>query len=370
MNKYYEKIIKHISGNDEERIRNRMGFLKEKIMRNVEEVKRLAQVLLSSSIKANFLKSRKPKYFNILKTKKIRENSPKEQEKCFQNKIQKIDTDIKDSNCTSINFDHIFNYEFSSHSEKDSLNEGIISHYSHKEDEDEIFNSVFDPKFISINQFKEEDEEFIDLSCNITNNKKNFQNKNLSNISEKKDSNLANPINSSPSGVNESIFNDDEINGFYSILNKLKTLNSSSQTLNKNFQSLDNFSRKKRYVILSSEEKKNIVELAKETNIKEVSKKFGVPLKSLKRWILYGPERKKGAGRKEKDPEMEILLNAWYKEFHIKNKHYVTSKVLKNKALQFSKFDDFVASKDWLNKFKRKYNVETIKEAELQSLLK
>jgi hypothetical protein len=132
----------------------------------------------------------------------------------------------------------------------------------------------------------------------------------------------------------------------------------------------DFFSKKKKYNILTAEDKKKLVEMAKVSNAKEISKKFGVPIKSLKRWLLLGYERKKGGGRKEKDPEMEELLYDWYKEFHLRNHNYVTSKIIKQKALELTKFDDFVASKDWLNKFKRKYNVEIIKESDLNKLLK
>ena len=53
---------------------------------------------------------------------------------------------------------------------------------------------------------------------------------------------------------------------------------------------------------------------------------FAVPLKSLKRWIKVGPERKKGkvifsiifhilgGGRKIRDPEMEKTLFNWYED--------------------------------------------------------
>lgn len=38
---------------------------------------------------------------------------------------------------------------------------------------------------------------------------------------------------------------------------------------------------------------------------RRASELLGVPEKNIKRWIRNGPERKKGAGRKTMDPNME-----------------------------------------------------------------
>lgn len=65
-----------------------------------------------------------------------------------------------------------------------------------------------------------------------------------------------------------------------------------------------------------------------------------------------------GGGRKIRDPDMEIKLYNWYNEYHIINKNPVTSKMIKQKALEFTKFRDFIASKGWLEKFKRKHHLE------------
>lgn len=104
---------------------------------------------------------------------------------------------------------------------------------------------------------------------------------------------------------------------------------------------------------------------------------FAVPLKSLKRWIKVGPERKKGmyshyfmknfdkknlgGGRKIRDPEMEQELFNWY--LNLKNKDVpITPKMVKQKALSVTKYKDFIASKGWLEKFKRKYKLELSRE--------
>jgi len=40
--------------------------------------------------------------------------------------------------------------------------------------------------------------------------------------------------------------------------------------------------------------KKKYVDEAYKSSAKEVSQKYKIPLKSLKRWMLVGPDRKKG----------------------------------------------------------------------------
>lgn len=82
-----------------------------------------------------------------------------------------------------------------------------------------------------------------------------------------------------------------------------------------------------------------------------------VPLKSLRRWIQIGHERKKGGGRKVRDPKMEVKLYYWYNCCKKKN-FIVTPRMIKIKALSFTKLKDFNASKGWLAKFQNKYRLE------------
>lgn len=82
-----------------------------------------------------------------------------------------------------------------------------------------------------------------------------------------------------------------------------------------------------------------------------------MPLKSLKRWIEIGPDRKKGGGRKVRDPEMERELFMWYlncKQIGF----YISPRMIKIKALSFTKNKDFNASKGWLAKFQSKYKLD------------
>lgn len=59
---------------------------------------------------------------------------------------------------------------------------------------------------------------------------------------------------------------------------------------------------------------------------------------------------------------MEKKLYAWYDEYHNKLKNPVTAEIIKKKALEFKSCKEFIASKGWLEKFKKKFKLEIIKE--------
>ena len=58
---------------------------------------------------------------------------------------------------------------------------------------------------------------------------------------------------------------------------------------------------------------------------------------------------------------MEKTLFNWYEDLKKKNIP-VTPKMIKKKALEITKFKDFIASKGWLEKFKRKFKLELSRE--------
>ena len=58
---------------------------------------------------------------------------------------------------------------------------------------------------------------------------------------------------------------------------------------------------------------------------------------------------------------MEKTLFNWYEDLKKKNIP-VTPKMIKKKALEIKKFPDFIASKGWLEKFKRKFKLELSRE--------
>ena len=99
-------------------------------------------------------------------------------------------------------------------------------------------------------------------------------------------------------------------------------------------------------------------------NIKKLSfdivmKMCKVPRKSLRRWSHVGCNRKKGCGRKTRNPEMENKLVEWYKEVINQNIN-VSAKMIRDKAVEISEDKDFLASKGWLEKFKKKFNIRIV----------
>ena len=54
---------------------------------------------------------------------------------------------------------------------------------------------------------------------------------------------------------------------------------------------------------------------------------------------------------------MEKKLYTWYNDLHLNKKIPVTAKMIKLKALELTRYRDFIASKGWLEKFKKKYSL-------------
>lgn len=76
-----------------------------------------------------------------------------------------------------------------------------------------------------------------------------------------------------------------------------------------------------------------------------------VPLKNLRRWVENGPKRKKG-GRKTHDPEMEMKLYTWVKQYKDVFEELPSRKKIKETAMEYSQYPDkFKASKGWYEKF-------------------
>ena len=55
---------------------------------------------------------------------------------------------------------------------------------------------------------------------------------------------------------------------------------------------------------------------------------------------------------------MENNLLKWYYLYHIVQGNKVTTKDFKKKALDFSSDSTFKASKGWLQKFRKRYNIQ------------
>jgi hypothetical protein len=120
--------------------------------------------------------------------------------------------------------------------------------------------------------------------------------------------------------------------------------------------------KRNKYRMLPADVKRKAVYMAMNSSPKKAAEHYSVPLKSLKRWMKVGCERKKGGGRKTKDPLMEKNLYSWYIEMKSRGED-VTARMIKEKAIELTNWNDFIASKGWLDKFKVRYNLEISKES-------
>ena len=141
----------------------------------------------------------------------------------------------------------------------------------------------------------------------------------------------------------------------------IKSKKISSSKMNEILQVNDDDKYRKHYFMFTSEAKQFCLDLI---NIKKLSfdivmKMCKVPRKSLRRWSHVGCNRKKGCGRKTRNPEMENKLVEWYRE-EINGGANVSAKMIRDKAVQISEDKDFLASKGWLEKFKKKFNIKIV----------
>ena len=113
--------------------------------------------------------------------------------------------------------------------------------------------------------------------------------------------------------------------------------------------------RPKRYNILNEEIKKKLLQDAQTMKTIEVAKKYGISTRNINRWKKIGIKRKKGSGRKLRDPALEKKLLIW---FNTQDKMKITSKLFKEKALELSNNINFRASSGWLTKKKKKYHIK------------
>ena len=165
------------------------------------------------------------------------------------------------------------------------------------------------------------------------------------------------------SSFNESDLNNKEFitqlkNVVYDIIKSKKI---TSSKMNEILQVNDDDKYRKHYFMFSSEAKQFCLDLINKKNFSFdiVMKMCKVPRKSLRRWSYVGCNRKKGCGRKTKNPEMEEKLVDWYNDI-IKNETCVTAKMIREKAVEISSDKEFLASKGWFEKFKRKFNIKIV----------
>ena len=113
--------------------------------------------------------------------------------------------------------------------------------------------------------------------------------------------------------------------------------------------------RAKKYKILTEEIKKKLLVDAKHMRTIDVAKKYGISTRNINRWKKLGIKRKRGSGRKFKDPDLENKILIWY---NFQDKKNITAKTFKKKALELSNNSSFRASSGWLTLMKRKYHIK------------
>ena len=291
----------------------------------------------------------KKKYFHILKIKKQRNVHSKDEED-YLGENKNVSNEVH-----SVDYEQFFNYKQCSSDSNESENSDTLSENEELCDKFSLttlnpmsFRKAFTTNFVSLNQFNDNDTESEQtvfdknsLSNNVVETIESSMKKSKSKVKTSLDDDIA--ANAKKELL---VFNDNEMSNFNHIFHELNELNIAAKDPDKlssllNSEAFLELGKKKKYNMISSETKRKYVEMAKETDAKEVSRNFGIPIKSLKRWLLLGHERKKGGGRKLKDPEMEKKVYDWYKEHHDRNEKIVTAKLIKTKALELTKCKDF-----------------------------
>ena len=252
--------------------------------------------------------------------------------------------------------------------------------YQYDESENEINYSSLSP-LIPLNVLKISSENFIRKNITLNNNEEEnlsgsifcvetLENTNYYNNNKNKNIlSIEKNINFEISSKKKYIENNEE-NEDLNFLFKLKKIKNEektkSQIKNSTISDSTNFTLKKRkenkifkikktklkYKILSKEEKKQILKDLKNNSIKNISLKYNVSIRNLTRWKKQGIERKKGSGRKFKDPYLEEKMLKYYYE----NKN-ITTKEFRLKAKMFCSDSSFKASTGWLMRIKKKFNL-------------
>ena len=115
---------------------------------------------------------------------------------------------------------------------------------------------------------------------------------------------------------------------------------------------------KGKYHILTKEEKNQIFKELQFLSNVEISRKYNISLRNVTRWRKEGVERKKGSGRKYKDPTLEEKMLCWYYQ---NDPSKITTKIFREKAKELSSDFSFKASTGWLVRLQKKYNLSFAK---------
>jgi hypothetical protein len=228
---YLKSRFNSFKSNFEGKVKNRLGFLRHKICRYISEINSLIKNLYLH----NFNNSPKKQYFNILKVKKLRE-APK-----FVNHNLKCD-----------NFEEFFNEGYDS-----NLNLSKYSEIGQEPNKFILFSDVFPQSSAHQLNFEYEEEGGLNILAG----------ENIHMTSQKY------AINSQENGSlpKEKFFSDSEIKNISYVFEEISKINSdeinSIESGGYKVFKLD-YKKKKKYNMLSTQEKQKLVELVNLSNFR------------------------------------------------------------------------------------------------------
>ena len=229
--------------------------------------------------------------------------------------------------------------------------------YNNKSNQEKIFHieKIFNKK-----EYKDANEKEFDEDDIYNNNRYKITLKKIEQIYKNSCLKIYLYINDKFSFNETNLSNETYLNNIYDqVFNIIKKKKINSSKMNEILQVNDDDKYRKHYFMFTPEAKKFCLDLINKEKLSFdiVMKMCKVPRKSLRRWFHVGCNRKKGCGRKTRNPEMESKLVEWYNETVGLNVN-VSAKMIREKAVEISEDKEFLASKGWLEKFKKKFGIK------------
>ena len=229
--------------------------------------------------------------------------------------------------------------------------------YNNKSNQEKIFHieKIFNKK-----EYKDANEKEFDEDDIYNNNRYKITLKKIEQIYKNSCLKIYLYINDKLNFNEINLSNESYLNNIYDqVFNIIKKKKINSSKMNEILQVNDDDKYRKHYFMFTPEAKQFCLDLINKEKLSFdiVMKMCKVPRKSLRRWFHVGCNRKKGCGRKTRNPEMESKLVEWYNETIGLNVN-VSAKMIREKAVEISEDKEFLASKGWLEKFKKKFGIK------------
>lgn len=114
--------------------------------------------------------------------------------------------------------------------------------------------------------------------------------------------------------------------------------------------------RPQKYNMYDEDFRKKAVDDVEEIGFIAAMAKHNIHRKKLIRWLETQGKRRKGAGKKIQNTDMEAQLIPWITNFFFEKNRYPQRNQIKEKAFSLSTNPAFKASKGWLDKFIKRNN--------------